>query len=384
MTIIASEPRPTRDGPVAVVRGFVTSGVCGAALAAFAVGCVLENVPLIVGSLVLPVAYGLLNLLVGLPKRARQAAVVPVQALAMIESLQATGSELTANVPIDFDLTVVPDDAPAFRVVMSDHINLVDVPKYQPRGILVVEYPPDRPWKIRLVKEPTPEWRRRAADAQLDSAPGATVVKEPPQGTVYGMALLVGFLVGVALVPWAFCADLADSFGGSESDGATPSVTSSTSTSTSSSSSSSTNTTVVSSASGTVVLGVGKSFLDEGELREAVESLTKGTHNAPDAHKGRALTVTVNDKTLAMVFPPTGTQIPLFDPDSLPYERVPALVREATTTLGVSSPQSWQLTAERLTGSLRLTVTVSGLDGDKASLVADGKGRAILRTKVAS
>ncbi|WP_371660455.1 hypothetical protein [Streptomyces sp. NBC_00280] len=374
MTIITSAPPTTHGNPVALVRGFLTSCVCGAALAAFAVGSAIENVPLVVGSLVLPVVYGLLNLLAGAPKRARLAAAVPVTALAMIESLHAIGSELSANVPIDFDLTVVPDNAPPFRVVMSDHINLVDVPDFRPRDILVVEFPPDRPWKVRLAKKPTPEWQRRAAKAVLDSAPEATGVKEPPEGRAYGATLVLGMVVGVVAVLLWFRADLMARFDGSDSDASRPSVTSSSSTSTSTS----TNTTVVSSGSGTVVLGSGKSFLDKGELRKSVESLTKG------GNKGRALTVAVQDSMLSVVFPPSGTQIPVFDPNSLPYERIPALVKEARTTLGVASPQSWQLTADSLTGSLRLRVSVTGLDGDTASLVADGKGEVILRTRVAS
>ncbi|GAA3907182.1 hypothetical protein GCM10023084_69280 [Streptomyces lacrimifluminis] len=370
MPIITSAPPTTHGNPVALVRGFLTSCVSGASLAAFAVGCVIESVQLIVGSLVLPVVYVLLNHLAGAPKRARTAAVLPVRALAMIESLHATGSELSANVPIDFDLTVAPDDAPAFRVVMSDHVNLVDVPDYRPRDILVVEYPPDRPWQVKLVKEPPPEWKRRAADAVLDSAHESTLVREPPKGRAYGAAVVVGLLVGVAVVLLSFRTDLTARFDGSESDAGRPSVTSSSSTSTSSSST----TTVVSSGSGTVVLGSGKSFLDRGELRKAVESLTGG------GDKGRALTVALQDSTLSVVFPPKGPQIPLFDPNSLPYERIPALVNEARTTLGVRSPESWQLTADRLTGSLNIRVSVTGAGGDTASLVADGKGEVIRRS----
>ncbi|MFI1360652.1 hypothetical protein ACH4TV_44840 [Streptomyces sp. NPDC020898] len=376
MTITASAPPTTTHGnPVALVRGFLSSCVCGAGLAAFAVGSAIEDVPLIIGSLVVPVVYGLLNWAAGAPKKARLAAVVPVTALAVIESLHATGSELSANVPIDFDLTVAPDDAPAFRVVMSDHINLVDVPDYRPRDIVVVEYPPDRPWKIRLVKKPTPDWQRRAADAVLDSAPESTAVKEPPEGRAYGVTLAVGVLVGVAVVLLSFRAELTDRFNGSESDAGSPSVTSSTSSS--SSSSSTTSTTVVSSGSGTVVLGSGQSFLDKGELRQAVESLTKA------GDKGPALTVAVQDTMLSVVFPPTGTQAPLFDPNSLPYERIPALVKEARTTLGVHSPESWQLTADRLTGSLNLRVSVTGAGGDTGSLVADGKGKVVRRSPAA-
>ncbi|MDX3457326.1 hypothetical protein PV396_36130 [Streptomyces sp. ME02-8801-2C] len=380
-TTTTSAP-PTDSRPLDVVRGFLTSCVAGVSPTAFVVGCIIRDGQLIIGSLVLPVVYGLLNHLSRAPERARRAALVPVTALAMVESLKASGSELSSNVPIDFDLTVAPDDAPVFRARVIDRVNLVDVPDYQPRDIRVVEYPPDRPWEVRLVKQPTPEWQRRAADAVIDSAPESTLVKEPRESVSDGVAVagLFGFLVGVAVVLLVFGADL---FGGSDADAGKPSASSSApsspspSSSSSSSSSSSMNTTVVSSVSGTVVLGSGQSFLDEGELRQAVESLTR-------SGKGQALVLAVEDSTLSVVFPPSGPQPPLFDPNSLPYERIPALVREARTALGVRSPQSWQLTADRLTGSLNLRVSVTGAGDDTASLVANGKGEVVGRTRGAN
>ncbi|MEU9874603.1 hypothetical protein [Streptomyces phaeochromogenes] len=74
---------------------------------------------------------------------------------------------------------------------------------------------------------------------------------------------------------------------------------------------------------------------------------------------------------------------PQFDPRSLslPYERFPALVEEARTTLGIRSPQTWQITAERLTGSLTIRVGVMGAEGT-ASLEADGQGKVVRRTPV--
>ncbi|MFM9640990.1 hypothetical protein [Streptomyces turgidiscabies] len=371
MTIVTNAP-PTRSGPMAVFWGFLGGCLGGAVPVGFVVGCVLGSGRLIIGSLVLPVMYGLLGYLADAPKRASKAAVVPVTALAMIESLQATGGELSADVPIGFDLTILPDDAPPFRVRMSDTVNLVDVPSYQPRDIVVVEFPPDRPWKVKLVKYPTSEWRNRAADAVVDSALEPTTVQKPPDSGAYDAAIGVGVLIGVAVVLLSFFTGLLDGFKGSDKDTAKPSVTSSSSTS------SSTNTTVVSSGSGTVALGPGKSFLDEGELRRAVASLTKG------GNKGGVLTVVVQDRMLSVVFPPAGTQVALFDPDSLPYDRIPALVKEATTTLGVDSPQSWQLAADSFTGALTLRVSVTGLDGDTASLAADKNGKVTLRVRVAS
>lgn len=306
----------------------------GTSLAAFVVGIIIERVPLIVTGLALPAAYGLLFFLAGVPRRAREAAVAPRTALAMIESLEAIGSE-SSDVLVRFDLTVAPDDAPAYRVEIRQNINLVDLPDYRPRGIVVVQYPPDRPWRVRIVKRPTPQWEDRAAGARIDSAPGPAMVSDPAEGCSAGFVALFGLLLGAAVVVLLFRADLFD-------QGATARPPSSSKPSVSSTSS----TTVVSSASDTVALGAGQSFLDKGELRRAVGSLTKGEG------KRLALTVVVQERLLLVVFVPTGTQAPTFDPASLPYEHLPTLVEEATTTLGVDSPQTWQLTADRLTGSL--------------------------------
>lgn len=325
---------PAHTTSAALARGFLTGGVIGTSLAAFVVGIIIERVPLIVTGLALPAAYGLLFFLAGVPRRAREAAVAPRTALAMIESLEAIGSE-SSDVLVRFDLTVAPDDAPAYRVEIRQNINLVDLPDYRPRGIVVVQYPPDRPWRVRIVKRPTPQWEDRAAGARIDSAPGPAMVSDPAEGCSAGFVALFGLLLGAAVVVLLFRADLFD-------QGATARPPSSSKPSVSSTSS----TTVVSSASDTVALGAGQSFLDKGELRRAVGSLTKGEG------KRLALTVVVQERLLLVVFVPTGTQAPTFDPASLPYEHLPTLVEEATTTLGVDSPQTWQLTADRLTGSL--------------------------------
>ncbi len=113
--------------------------------------------PLCVTGLGPPTVYGLLLFLAGAPRRAREAAVAPRTAFAMIEDLKVIGGE-SSDVPVRFDLTVAPDDGPAYRVEVTEDINLVDLPAYRPRGILVVQYPPDRPWRVRIAKRPTPEW----------------------------------------------------------------------------------------------------------------------------------------------------------------------------------------------------------------------------------
>ncbi|MGW1430787.1 hypothetical protein ACWD6K_19505 [Streptomyces sp. NPDC002431] len=365
MTITPGPPSapPTRRTPLDLARGIVTGAVIGSSLAALVVGTVLEHVPLLVGGLAVPIAYGLLVLAAGAPARAREAAVVPRTALAMIESLRATGGE-SSDVPVRFDLTVAPDDGPAYRVESTQSVNLVDLPDYKPGGIVVVQYPPHRPWAVKLVKRPTPEWEDRAAAARIDSVPGPVLADEqPPGGTVGGYLTLLALLLGAAGVVFGFRAEL---FGPEDPTDRPPSAAGPADPGTSS-------TTIVSAASGTVALGPGQSLFDEGRLRPAVDSLTKG-----DGKKRQALTVVVQDRLLTVVFTPAGSQAPGFDLDALPYPRIPALVREARTTLGVRSPRTWQLTAEGLSGALVLRVGVTGTDS-VASLEANGHGEIVRR-----
>ncbi|WP_030683081.1 hypothetical protein [Streptomyces sp. NRRL B-1347] len=356
MTITAGAP-PTHNTPANLALGFLTGGVIGASLTAFIGGCVVERAPLIVTGLVLPAVFGLVFFLATLPRRAREAAVVPRVALAVIESREAVGGEASSDVPVRFELSVAPDDAPGFRVEIRQDVNLVELPDYRPRGVVVVEYPPDRPWKTRIVKRPTPEWEERAAVDRVDSVPGPAMKSETQEGCFSGFLTLLGLLLGSAAVLLLFRADLFDSDKGERG---TPKASVSTSTSSS--------TTTVTSATGTVSLGPGQSMLDKGELRKAVESLTQG------ADKRQALTVVVQDRLLTVVFAPTGVKRAGFDPRSLPYDRVPGLVEEARTGLGVKSPRSWQLTADGVTGSLTLRVTVTG-SGGTATLEADGRGK---------
>jgi len=219
----------------------------------------------------LPVIYGLLYFLAGAPKRAREAAVVPCTALAVVESVEAVAGEATSDVAVRFDLTVAPDDVPVYRVAFTQNINLADLPDYRQGVVVVVQYPPDRPWRVRIVKRPTPEWEERAADARLDSVPGPVLVSESSEGCGVGFVTLLGLLLAAAGVVLPFRANLFDE-GASDK----PSVSSSPFPSSSVSSS----TTVVSSASATVSLGPNQSFLDKGELRRAVGLLAKGTERA--------------------------------------------------------------------------------------------------------
>ncbi|MFF2520791.1 hypothetical protein [Streptomyces liangshanensis] len=365
MTITESAP-PTHRRPVALLRRFLSGGVTGASLAALVCGAVIESVPLFAGGLVLPVAYALLLFVAGLPRRVREAGAGARTALAVIERAHAVGGE-TGDIPVQFVLTVAPDDAPAYRVETTANINLVDLPDHRPRGIVVVTYHVDRPWKVRLVTRPPAEWKARAAGARIDSAPESPPVKKPPEGCAAGLLRLLGLLLGAAAVIVPLRADLfGDEASAPPPSSAKPSVSTTTST------------TVTSSAGlGTVSVGPGQSLLDRGELCRAVDSLTKGK----EADARQALTVSVQERLLTVVFAPADTPLVRFDVRSLPCARVPDLVARARTTLGVGAPQGWQVTAEHLTGALTLRVTVTGPHGS-AFLDADAKGEVTRRGPV--
>lgn len=369
-------PPPARSTPVALAlgRGLLTGGVAGGSLAALVVGVVVEKVPLFVTGLGLPFAYGLLLFLAGRPRRAREAAVVPRTALAVVESLHAAESTMSER-PVRFDLTVAPDEGPAFRVGFTQDINVVDLPDYRPGGVLVVRYPPDRPWLVRIVKRPTPEWEERAAGARLDSVPGAVKVSAPAEVRGVGFVGFLGLLLGAAAVVLLFRVELFErgaadppSASGSGSGSATaPAPTPATPTV-----SSTWSTRVVTAESGVIVLGAGQSFRSDGELRRAINSLTA----EKDARS--AVVLVAAEDTLSVAFSPTGGNTPAFDPLELPYERIPALVEDARSSLGVHAPQSWQLIADRLAGSLTLRISVTGPEGT-GLLEADVEGRVLRR-----
>ncbi|MET8830617.1 hypothetical protein ABZX40_34890 [Streptomyces sp. NPDC004610] len=370
MTITTGGP-PRHNVALELARGLLGGGVIGVSLASLVVGVIIENVPLFVTGLALPLVHGLLVFVPGARLRARRAAVVPRTALAVIESAEvAKGGD--SDVPVGFELTVAPDDAPAYRVLLTHHVNPVDLPDRRPGAVLVVQYPPDEPWRVKIVRRPTPEWERRAAGARIDSVPGPAMLSERPDSAALGCGGLLAVLLGAALIVLLFRAEL---FDGESAEGRqpSPSVSSSTSTSTS--------TTIVTSATGTVTLGEGQSLLDEGALRRAMESLTE----AKDGDE--ALTVVVQERMLTVVFVPTGDSAgtaatPGFDPKSLPYDRIPALVAEAERTLGTGTPRTWQLTADRTMGSLTLRVAVTGSEGT-GLLEADGDGEVVRRTPAA-
>ncbi|UOZ03833.1 DUF3592 domain-containing protein [Amycolatopsis sp. WQ 127309] len=321
------------------VRGFLTGAVIGVTVSAFVTGIIIENVPLILAGVGLPFAYGLLRFVAGMPRRAREAAVVPRVALAKIESLRAGGTE-TGDVPVRFDLTIAPHGEPSFRAEACLDVNLVDLPGYRPGDVLVVAYPPDRPWKARIV-EPDAEWARRAAGATLASAPESTVARKPSTGAGPGFLVLLGLLVGAAVVVLQFRAELfAPAAEASEASSAAEptSVTSS-------------------SGSATVTVGPGQSLADAGELRRAVDGL------AQHADVAKVLTAVVEEHRLSVVFAPTGVTVPSFDLRALPVDRVPALVAKARSTLEVGAPQTWQVTVVPFAGAVTLRIVVTGPDG---------------------
>lgn len=323
---------------IRLARGFLTGGVVGVTPSAFVTGIIIGNVPLLLTGAGLPFAYGFLLFVAGIPRRAREAAVVPRTALAKIESLRAGGTE-TGDVSLRFDLTIAPHGEPPFRAEARLDVNLVDLPGYRPGDVLVVAYPPDRPWQARIVK-PDAEWARRAAGATVVSAPESTVVRKPA-GAGAGFLVLLGFLLGVAAIVLPFRAELfAPSADASEvSESAEPtSVTSS-------------------SGSATVTVGPGQSMADAGELRRAVDGL------AQHADVAKVLTAVVEEHRLSVVFAPTGVTAPSFDLRSLPVDRIPALVTKARTTLDVGSPQTWQVTVVPFAGEVTLRIVATGPGG---------------------
>ncbi|MFF9100149.1 hypothetical protein ACF1AU_06150 [Streptomyces rubrogriseus] len=364
MTMTAGVVLPARNTLFTLARGALGGGVIGASLTALVVGAVIRSVPLFVTGLGVPAVYALLVFLAGVPRRAREAAIAPRTALATVESVEAVRDEATSDVPVRFVSTVAPDDAPAYRVAFTQHVHLADLPDYRAGDVVVVQYPPDRPWRVRLVKRPTPEWEERAAGARIDPAPGPVLAGEEPEGSAVGFVRLLALLLAAAGVLLLFRTDLFDEDTSAGSPSPTrPSVSASTSSST----------TVVSSASGTVTLAPHQSFLDQGELRKAITALTRGT----DVRMGTA--VVVQDRMLSVVYAHTGSQTATFDLGSLPYDRFPALVKEAQGSLGTGSPQTWELTVECLTGSLTIRVGVTAVEGT-AWLEADGDAKVVRRT----
>ncbi|MFD6474305.1 hypothetical protein ACFWEH_12450 [Streptomyces anulatus] len=357
--------RSVVGGILAGLRLTVTSGVTGAAVAAVVVGVILERVPVFLsggGVLILLILVGFVA-----GRRSPGPGDPPVTrtALARIEDLRATSGE-SADVPVDFRLTVAPDDRPAYRVNINEHINLVDIPVYRPRGIAVVEYRPDEPWEVRIVTRPTPEWSRRAEEAEIDSAPGSTLVEKPgmSEGS-WCMLVLFTFLAGAALVVLLFRGELFTSGDDEASSSKRPSATSS---------ASSSRTFTMS----TTVSGPSSSLLVLGRMRQTAAEL--------EARVGTAdvTAIVIEERRMEIrgdSARPPGETVHL---QMLPYELFPALVHEARTTLGVRDPKSWRIDVTPDAGpgaGPRVRVTVTGKEGT-ARLDADATARILDRRPV--
>ncbi|MEV7087833.1 hypothetical protein AB0O07_18380 [Streptomyces sp. NPDC093085] len=350
-------PAPT------LLSNLVTGTLLGAALAALVVGVIIgEN-----GLWGSGAGFFLLITVVGVVSGRRERARRPEKpakrmALAMIESRRATSGEM-ADIPVEFDVTVAPDDRPAYRVTFHQSVNLVDVADFPPRRVVVVEYPAHEPWACAIVTRPDPEWARRAADASIDSAPASTRVKNPHPLGAYCLTSFLAFLVGAAVVVLLFRAELLGGEpGGDSAQGAgrsgvsvsTPSPVFSTSTSTS---------TTRTSAS----------LLEDGQMRATAEALfTSGVVTATEFRIEEHL-------MSAQGVGATGTdsgEPPIVLP-SLPYDRLPALVREARATSGLGSGQqgAWRIDFghDSRTKALVIRVTVTDAHGS-ATLLADIHG----------
>ncbi|MFE2294567.1 hypothetical protein [Streptomyces sp. NPDC059452] len=342
--------------------------VTGAALAALVVGLVLGRAPVSVpGGAVLAVLV--LAVLLGGRNAERRKPPVTRIALARIEDLRATGGGETADVPVEFRLTVAPepepesepkdewpDARPAYRVKITQHINLADLPAYRPRGTAVVEYHPEEPWKVRVITRPTPEWSRRAEEAEIDSAPESTLVSDPDAGGGSWCALgLLALLAGAAVVVLVFRGEL---FATDEDTPATSSRTFSTS---------------------TTVSGPSSSLLTPGRMRATAMDLETRVDTP------YVTGITIEDHRMAVRGDSARPVSETVHLQSLPYELFPALVREARTTLGVRDPESWRIDITPGNGNdnsngggggdgPRIRVTVSGQEGT-AHLDADATAR---------
>lgn len=135
------------------------------------------------------------------------AAAVMLPALARIEGSQAVGEG--PDLPLRLDLTVAPDGRPGYRAEIHATVNLMDLEDYRVGRIVVVEYDPDRLWRVKLLRSPSAELSSRAALAKIDSAPGSTLAVRPPSGPRTGpyrhparaalLAVGLGLLGSVAL-----------------------------------------------------------------------------------------------------------------------------------------------------------------------------------------
>jgi hypothetical protein len=198
-----------RPGWPTLARVLLGCAAVGAALAGVVTALVLTDwAPLVTGLLAAVVVMTLLRVFRGgripVPETPEPVARL---ALARIESRRATGSE-GPDIPVEMDLTVAPDDAPAFRVRVTRDVNLVDLPDCRVGAILVVRYRPGAEWNTEVVDRPDGTWARRAATGTVDSAPEETRVATPPMPWSSCLLALAGVLAGAAAIALVFGLDL--------------------------------------------------------------------------------------------------------------------------------------------------------------------------------
>lgn len=344
-------------GPAALARGFLGGVAFGAAIAGFVVGFVISNGLAVLGGLGL--FFLTVVVLAVLRRIRRSSAARPAvrTALAMIESRRALSSE-SGDIPVEFVLTVAPDGEAAYRVKTSRTINLVDLADYPVRAIVVVEYRPDEAWKAKIVANPGPEWASRAAEAVIDSAPESALRTAPGPGASVCLLVVLGLLIGAAAVVWHFRTDLFDD--DAASGAKSPSSTAVSSTVSSSDFSAS-----------TTLSGPGRSMLNDGQMRRSATSLI--------AHTGTPYATEFGideHRMAARGFSTQGTSpAAVFDLRALPYERLPALVHQARTGLGIHNPTSWHIAFGHNGTTRTVVIYVTVTDGyGSASLEADAAG----------
>ncbi|MGW1468422.1 hypothetical protein ACWCPT_29270 [Streptomyces sp. NPDC002308] len=359
--------RPAARQLLALPAVLVLSALVGGVLTALTVGVTLRDVPLFGGGLGgLAVAV----LLVVVPvrvRRRRQGVPVPRIALARIEHRRVASGEF-ADEPVRFDLTVAPDDAPAYRVYVHEQVGPADLARYPEGRIVVVTYVATQPWGVELDRRPTEEWARRAADARIDTAPEHTRVK--PDGACWsGCAVLLGVLAGAALALLPYRGELGERFDDTPSAAAGGAPASAPAVPGTSGGTTTTVTTVTGSASSA-------STLRPGEMRRLADTLVTGMGTELGTR------ITIEEKTMSAVGskgPSTGGGLPM-SLRALPYELLPGLVETARTGLGIDHPESWRIDiAPEGDGPAPVVrVTVSG-HGRSAYLLADAVGRITAR-----
>ncbi|MCX5398123.1 hypothetical protein [Streptomyces sp. NBC_00102] len=359
----AQPVRPVARQVLSLLAGLVVSVLFGGAPTAIVVGVMLRDVVLFwcgLGGLLVAV------LLLEVPREVRsrrQGAQAPRVALARIESRQATNGEFS-DVPVRFDLTVVPDDAPAYRVTVHEQVNLVDLADYPEGRILVVTYDAARRERVELDRRPTEEWARRAAGAHLATAPEHTRVKSGDACWGRCSVMLLGLLAGVALVLLTHRDGLDDRYGDGTPAPPAPSATGAAVPGPRTGSS-----TTVTTVEGSTTSA---STLRAGEMRRLANVLVTGMGTETGTR------ITIEEKVMSAVGsegPSTGGEFPMLL-RAVPYELLPGLVDTARTGLGIDSPESWRIDIAPGSGSPApvVRVTVSG-HGRSAYLLADAVGR---------